>query len=293
MTDITNADGHTLDRLYNNRALVPDHAAHFARWMRNSELARNTPGCHLDLAYGADPHEQLDIFPGSACGAPVLFLIHGGYWRSLDKADYSFVAPAFTRSGACVVIPNYSLCPEVPIADIVLQMVKALAWTWRNVAAHGGDPLRITLVGHSAGGHLVAMLMTCLWQAYADDLPSKLIKNGLSISGLYELDSVRRSPYLQDSLQLTAALARMASPAGLPRPTLSSGRGALYSVVGGQESAAFLHHNRLLQKAWGKRVVPVCEELPGLNHFSILEALTEPGQRLHGLALELLHGGEA
>lgn len=288
-----NADAAALDRLYNNRALVPDHAAHFARWTRDSGVARSAPGCHLDLAYGEGSDERLDIFQGAASGAPVLLLIHGGYWRSLDKADYAFVTPAFTRSGACVVVPNYSLCPAVTIVHILLQMVRALGWTWRHVAAYGGDPARITLVGHSAGGHLVAMLMTCLWQDYADDLPPKLVKNGLSISGLYELESVRRTPFLQDSLQLTAAQVQMASPAWLPPPTVSRRRGVLYSVAGGGESAAFLHHNKLIRKAWGQRVVPVCEELPGLNHFSILEALTQPGQRLHQLACELLFDARA
>lgn len=283
-------DGNTLDRLYNNRALVPDYAEHFSRWIQASAVARQTLSCQLDVPYGAGPSETLDIFPGSAARAPVLVFLHGGYWRSLDKADHSFIAPAFTLSGACVVIPNYALCPAVTIPHIVLQMVKALAWTWQHVAEYGGDPRRITVVGHSAGGHLAAMMLACVWKAYSEDLPAGLVKNALSISGLYELQSIMHAPFLQESLRLDAAQVKKASPAWLPPPKVSGGRGALYTVAGGAESAAFLMHNELIQRAWGKRMVPVCEALPGLNHFSILEALTQPGHRLHQLASELLLG---
>lgn len=279
-----------MDRLYNNRALVPDYANHFARWTQASAVARQTSSCRLDVPYGDAPSETLDIFQGSGVKAPVLVFLHGGYWRSLDKADHSFIAPVFTQSGACVVIPNYALCPAVTIAHIILQMVQALSWTYRHIARYGGDPRRITVAGHSAGGHLATMMLACEWKAYSEGLPARLVKNALSISGLYELDSIRHTPFLQESLQLDAAQVKKASPAWLPPPKVLGGRGVLYTVAGGAESAAFLQHNELIQQAWGKRVVPVCEALPGLNHFSILEALTQPGHRLHQLAHRLLFG---
>jgi arylformamidase len=222
----------------------------------------------------------------------VLVFLHGGYWRGLDKADHSFVAPPFTQAGACVVVPNYALCPAVTVPQIVLQMVQALAWTWRHVAEYGGDPSRITVAGHSAGGHLAAMLLACQWQGWAADLPTRLVRNALSISGLFELDSIRRTPHLQVDLRLTPAQARKSSPAWLPSPGVARGRGQLYSVAGGDESPAFLLHNRLIRQAWGRRVVPVCEVMPGLNHFSMLGALAQPGSRVNQLALALLanHG---
>ena len=273
-----------LDRMYNNRLLVPGHAAHFARWAEESRKAREQLPCQLNLHYGDSPGETLDVFPAcevhSDNGAPVLVFIHGGYWRSLDKADHSFIAPTFTRAGACVVVLNYALCPAVTIVQIVQQIAKALAWTWRHVAGFGGDPGRITVAGHSAGGHLAAMLLA---NDRKSDLPQALIKNALSISGLYDLEPIRHTPFLKD-LNLTPEQVRQASPVLLPHPP----QGTLYSVAGGDESEEFLRQNRLIQQTWGSDTVPVCEFLPGLNHFSVLEALIEPSHRLNRLALELL-----
>lgn len=287
------------DGMYNMRAMVPDFARHLAAWTARSIDARQDPGCQLDVPYGIGDGETLDVFRASgdaggssrdgAAKAPVLVFLHGGFWRSLDKSDHSFVAPAFTQAGACVVVPNYALCPgtemhPVTVPHITLQMVKALVWVWRNIDQYGGDPARITVAGHSAGGHLAAMMLACVWQACAEDLPAALVRNALSISGLHELESIRRTPFLQQDLRLTPEDACRASPAWMPPPR----QGRLYSVCGGDESAEFLRQNSLIGQRWGRRAVPVCDALPGLNHFSILDALVQPDSRLHRLARDLL-----
>lgn len=276
-------DAQWLEQMYNNRARVPEYAQHFERWARESERARRELPCTLDIAYGEDPGERLDVFPASKPHSPVLVFIHGGYWRSLDKREHAFVAPAFAPD-ACVVVPNYDLCPDITIPGIVMQMVRALAWTARHAGEHGGDAHRITVVGHSAGGHLAAMLLLCDWRSIDPSLPADLVTRALSISGLYDLEPLRNTPSLQESLQLTPEQVRQASPALLPPPAA----GRLYTVAGGRESMEFLRHNELIRQAWGSKCVPVCEALPGLNHFSIVEALTQPGHRLHQLAQELL-----
>ena len=214
----------------------------------------------------------------------MVVFIHGGYWRSLDKAEHSFVAPALHEAGAAVVVPNYALCPAVTIPEITLQMVRALAWTWRHARSFNGDASRITVIGHSAGGHLAAMMLACQWPAAAADLPQQVVKNALSISGLYDLEPLAHTPFLKADLRLVPDDIRRASPAFLPAPR----QGQLYTVAGGNESPEFLRHNRLIQQAWGPAVVPVCEALPGLNHFSVVEDLLVRGSRLHQLAGDLL-----
>lgn len=275
-----------LDRMYNNRALVPEHAMHFARWTDASEDAREAHLCQTNVAYGQGPMETLDVFPSNKSGAPVVVFIHGGWWRALDKSQHSFIAPAFKNLGGCVFLPNYALCPAVTIPQITLQMVQALAWVYRNAKKFGGDPNRIYVVGHSAGGHLAAMLLDCLWPAYGKDLPADLVKGAMSISGLYDLEPIMHTPFLKADLRLTPEQVRLASPALLPAPK----KGVLYAVAGAQESAEFIRHNKLIQQAWGKQVVPVCETIPERNHFSVLEDLTAPWQHLHQLAIRLVFG---
>jgi arylformamidase len=291
-TTPTRPDPAWLDRQYNNRALVPEHAAHFARWASDSAQARQRLPALLDVTYGHGAGETLDVFPASRKAgrppAPVLVFIHGGYWRSLDKSDHSFVAPAFVDQGACVVVPNYALCPAVTIPQIALQMTQALAWVYRHIGAHGGDPQRITVVGHSAGGHLAAMLLACDWARVGAGLPAALVKNALSISGVFDLAPLRQTPFLRDSLRLNAQQVRQASPAGFPAPPLLDGRGELFAVAGADESDEFVRQNQLIQTAWGPEVVPVCETLAGLNHFSVLDSLVQPRHRLHRLAQRLL-----
>lgn len=277
-------DGRWHDVMYNNRARVPDSEDVMRLWAERSEAARATPACELNVAYGDDATEKLDIFMTQRQDAPVLVFIHGGYWRAMDKKDHSFLGPAFAEEGACVVIPNYALCPAVTVPDIVLQMVRAVAWTWRNIARFGGDPDRITVAGHSAGGHLAAMMLACTWDRHSGDLPPYVVRSALAISALHDLDPIMRTPFLQADLRLTPEQVERASPARLPPPA----RGTLYTAVGGEESAEYLRLNRLIQERWGEQRVPVCEAFPGLNHFSILDALATPGHRLHRLARELL-----
>lgn len=292
--DLQDASWH--DRMYNNRALVPDSAAYLERWARRSADVRIKHVCTLDIVYGSLPSETLDIFApqvaAPAAGAPVLVFIHGGYWRALDKFDHSFVAPAFTAAGCLVVVVNYALCPgtadaPVSIALIGEQMERAVQWVWEHVADYGGDPARISVVGHSAGGQLAAFLLATPWQTRSPRLPANVVRSALSISGVHDLEPILRTPLLQTVLQVTTDEVQRCSPCRLPPPA----HGTLLCAVGGNESAEFLRQNQLMQRAWGEGLVPRAEALPGLNHFSVLDTLAEPGTKLHAMALELLNQG--
>jgi arylformamidase len=272
-----------LDQQYNNRALVPDFASHMEKWAKASAFTREQAACTLDVPYGDDATEKLDVFHTTAANAPVLVFIHGGYWRALDKSDHSFVAPSFTAAGALVVVPNYAMAPAVTVEHITLQMVKAVEWVWRHAPEHGGDPSRIVVAGHSAGGHLAAMMVSTRWKQVADDLPANLVHGALAISGLYDLEPIRHTPFLQKDLQLTPASVRRLSPAFFPRP-----KGKLHALVGADESSEFIRQNQLIRDVWGPTAVPVCEKVAGANHFSVLKHLADPDARLHQLGLKLL-----
>lgn len=278
------ADPAWLAKQYDNRARVPGHARIFDGWAQASALSRERCDCALDVRYGEGEGGLLDVFPAEAPGSPVLVFIHGGYWRSLDKSQFSFVAPAFVAQGAMVVVPNYALCPAVSVEHITLQVAAAVVWAWRHAAAHGGDAARIALVGHSAGGHLAAMLLACRWKELDAAMPAAPLAGALSISGLYDMEPLRHVPSLQADLRLTPASVTRLSPAFFARP-----KGVkLYATVGADESAEFLRHNRLIRDQWGPSTVPVCETVPGKNHFDVLESLADPKGRLHELALRLL-----
>jgi arylformamidase len=282
MTEVTPSPA-WYDAQYNNRARIPEHPAILQHWAEASARAYARPGWVLDLAYGDDASERLDMLPAAQPGAPVLVYIHGGYWRALDKRDQSFLAPPFADAGAMVVLANYALCPAVTIEHIVLQLVRALVWVYRNAQAHGGDPARIVVAGHSAGGHLATMLLACDWKAVAPDLPVDLVKAALSISGLYELQPLRHAPFLAADIGLTEASALRLSPAAMRAPS----QGSLVTVVGGDESEEFHRQAELIGRAWGPRVI-AAERVPGRNHMDVLHELADAGSRTHGMALELL-----
>jgi arylformamidase len=278
-----------LEAQFNNRARVPEHAAIFERWARASERVREGLTTKADMRYGGGPNETFDIFPARKPDSPVLVFIHGGWWRSLDKRDHSFVAASLVSAGAMVVVPNYALCPgtsarPTSIETITLQMVRALESVYRYAERFGGNPRHIVVAGHSAGGQLAAMMLQCEWQRVAADLPADLVRAALSISGVHDLEPVRQTPSLQADLRLTPEAVNKLSPAYMAAPE----RGRLYAAVGALESEEFLRQTRLIQEAWGPQTVPVCETVPDTNHFTVLRSLADPEGRLHHLALELL-----
>jgi arylformamidase len=272
------------DEQYNNRARIPEHPSILQNWADSSARALARHRDMVEMAYGSDSSEKLDIFPAASPMSPVLVYIHGGYWRALDKRAQSFVAPPFVEAGAMVVLPGYALCPAVTIEHIALQLARALSWVHRHAERFGGDSQRIVVAGHSAGGHLATLLLTCDWRGVDAGLPADVVKGALSISGLYDLAPLRHAPFLANDINLTAAAAVRLSPAAMAPPR----HGLLATVVGAQESEEFLRQTALIASAWGPRTVIACETVPQRNHMSVLYELADPQSRTHRLGLELL-----
>jgi arylformamidase len=277
------ADKQELERQYNNRALVPDHAQYFARWAESSKRARATLSCQLDRRYGDMPGEALDYFPARNGDGACMMFIHGGYWRSLDKRDFSFLAPAWVQAGVSVAVVNYDLCPKVTIEEIVRQMLRASRWLWLHAGELGIDAGRLYVSGHSAGGHLVAMLMAALFPMFDPRLPKDLWKGGLAISGVYDLTPLPQVDFLQADLRLDAESARRLSPAFLPPAT----RAPVMTCVGADESGEFRRQNALLGERWGSAFAGDIP-MPGKNHFSVVDGLAEPASALFAGARKLM-----
>jgi len=273
---------------YNARAAVPEHPAIFARWAERSAAARAEAGRRVrpDLAYGDGPNETLDLFLPDRTGAPLHVFLHGGYWQALDKKDFGFVAPPLVAEGIAVAVVNYALCPAVRVGDIVNQVRRALAWLWREGEGLGFDRDRIHLSGHSAGGQLVAMMMATDWPRRAPDLPADLVKSGLSISGVFELEPLIGTS-INAKLGLDAEEARAVSPMGLTPATGAP----LVLAVGGEESAEFHRQSAAFGAHWSALGTPVrWVPLPGRNHMTACEALAEAGHPLFRAAVELALG---
>lgn len=270
-----------IDREYNAAAAVPESGALVARWMRESERVRATLPCRPGLRYGPTRAESLDLFPAGP-GAPLHLFFHGGYWRRFSAHEFSFLAEPLVAAGVAVAIVNYALCPEVTIDEITRQARAAVAWAFAHARELGCEVDRLTVSGHSAGGHLVAMLASTDWPG-AYDLPADCIKAGLALSGLFDLRPFPWS-YLQPSLQLTLEQVVRNSPLDrLPE------RGPpLLVAVGGAESAEFRRQSRDYAQVWRSRgLESELLEVGGANHFTVLDALADPRSALHARLLRL------
>ena len=270
---------------YNNRAAVPDHARWFARWGELSAAAYASERVVRDLRYGPGPKETLDLFaPRTPARATFLFL-HGGYWRSLDKAEHAFVAPPLTARGIVVAVANYDLCPGASIAAIVEETARAVAWLVREGGGRGANTGRLVVGGHSAGGHLAAMSACALWPQWDPDLPADLVAGVVSVSGLYDLEPLRHTTFLGPDLALDEAGAFRASPAWMTPATGAP----VVTAAGGLESESFKAQSALLAQRWPRNVVADLP-MPGRNHLTVVDALAEPGNPLFEAALGLCRG---
>lgn len=268
-----------LDAQYNLRAAVKDAIEHLGEGARRSGVFRAKAAVQLDVPYGPAHGERVNLYAARKAGAPVLVFVHGGYWQRLDKNDFDYVAEPFVAAGAAVVNVNYTLAPRATMDEIVRQVRAAVAWTWREARSFNGDPARIHVAGHSAGGHLAAMAALTAWDGFAPGLPADAVKSAVAISGLYDLEPVRHT-YLNDALKLDAAAARRNSPMLFVR----RGAAPLSLAVGAGETAEFVRQQRDFAAAMAAAgAPPETAEIPDRHHFDVIHDLAEPASKLHAM----------
>jgi arylformamidase len=259
---------------YNNRARVPEHPPIIAGWAKDAEVYRAVSSWQR-LRYGPTERQEIDFFPASDLGHIVVF-IHGGYWQALDRSFFSHMARGLNARGISVAVPGYDLCPQVSVADIIVQM-KAAA---RELARLGR---RLVVSGHSAGGHLAACLLATDWKAVSPEVPADLVSAAYAISGLFDLEPLVGTS-VNAALRLDAASARAASPLHWPAPR----GGILDAVVGGAESNEYLRQSRLMAETWGRAGLATrYEAIPDANHFTVIAPLADPRSAMTARLAEL------
>jgi arylformamidase len=264
---LTNAE---LNAQFTPRVAVPEHEMWLRRGAEASRKARESLAGRLDIRYGAGPLQTLDCFPAAHRNAPVQVFIHGGYWRALDKSDFSYVAPPLVAAGAMVLVVNYDLCPAVTLDRIVEQTREALVWIHRNATDLGGDPERVFLSGNSAGAHLVAMMLAHDWRGQG--LPGDLIKGACCITGIYDVEPVLRIE-TNSEIRLRPEMVARNSPLFLPLRSAAP----VIVAAGGAEAPEWIRQSVEYEAMLRDVGVPTAFHLvPDTNHFSVTATLAEP-----------------
>lgn len=271
MLDLHFSNREERDRQYNARDTVPDYMVFVNEYTELSRQVRETVPGFVDLAYGQQPAEKLDLFiaPGKQ-PAPVFVFIHGGYWRALSKDDSSLMANVFTQAGVAVAALDYALAPAATLEEMVRQTRSAIAWLYRHAAQYGIDPQQIHIGGSSAGGHLAGMLLASGWQREFK-VPENVIRSACLLSGLFDIVPLCDT-HINEWMQLTPERAQLLSPLfHLPDHACS-----LTLAVGGRETDGFKRQTAVYAQAWQQRGFPLqIVDMPQQNHFDLVLELAD------------------
>jgi arylformamidase len=263
---------------------APQNSQTAARLSALSEAtcARRPP---LRRSYGPTATEQLDIYPTAAAKAPIFVMIHGGGWRGGLAKDTAFAADTIVGAGAHYIVPDFigSEAAGGDLRVIVDQVLRSIAWVYRNAASFGGDPARIYLGGHSSGGHLCAAALVTDWQ---DDygLPADLIKGGLLMSGIYDLHTVRTSKFAPQ-LAITDEIEQAMSP----QRRIEALHAPIIVTCGGAEAPEFRRQSRAFVAAATAAGKPAeLIEAAHFGHLEMAESLGSPYGPNGSAALRLM-----
>ena len=255
----------------NNGAAVAGSANIVADWDRRSVSLRARYPDHLDLRYGPRERNRIDVLK-VADGAPMVLFIHGGYWQMRAKENFTVVAEGLLAQRINVALIGYTLAPDATLDAIVAEIHTGIDHLAVQLPALGGDSNGLVVAGWSAGGHLTAMALS-----------HPKVRAGMAISGIYDLEPIRHS-YLNDKLRLDEAMSRRNSPMALnsgPLKPLALVAGSAELPLLRQQTAEFAAH----RARHGLSVT--YEEIPGADHFSIMDALISPQGRITTLIRQL------
>jgi acetyl esterase/lipase len=255
----------------NNGVHVPESADLVAGWDRRSREMRLQYSDHLDLRYGPRERNRIDFFKVGE-KAPTLLFIHGGYWQTRAKETFALFAGGPMAHGINAALIGYTLAPDATLDQIVGEIHAGIDFLAGQMPALGGDGKGIVVSGWSAGGHLTSMALS-----------SPHVRAGMAISGIYDLEPIRHS-YLNAKLGLDEATSRRNSPmmqaGGAPKP-LSLVVGDAELPLLRQQTADFAGHR-------ARYGLPVTyEEIPGANHFTIMNEMLSPAGRITTLIRQL------
>jgi acetyl esterase/lipase len=250
-----------LDDAYDNVGHVPDAEGFAPRWAADADVFRGrtavTGRARLGLMYGHGTRQVMDLFLPDTPPDGLMVFVHGGYWRRFERSLFSHFAAGVLAHSQAVMMPSYDLVPRVRISDISRQVAQAITVASHEVAG----PIR--LVGHSAGGHLVARMLA---PGMLDEDVRARITHVMPISPVSDLRPLLGTRMNAD-FQLTAAEAKAESPIYQPVPEIP-----VTVWVGAEERPAFLDQAKWLAEVW--ECGHVVE--PERHHFDVIESLLDP-----------------
>jgi acetyl esterase/lipase len=255
----------------NNGVAVADSTATVAGWERRSAEMRTRFPDHIDLGYGPRERNRID-FLKAGDKAPTLLFIHGGYWQARAKEVFSIVAEGPMAHGINVALIGYTLAPDATLDEIVAEIHAGIGFLTKQLPALGAASDGIVVSGWSAGGHLTSMALS-----------HPQVRAGMAISGIYDLDPIRHS-YLNVKLRLDGPMSRRNSPMMQPDGPIKP----LSLVVGSAELPLLRKQTADFAGHRARYGLPVTyEEIPGADHFSIMQEMMSPNGRITTLIRQL------
>ncbi|MEE9388500.1 MAG: alpha/beta hydrolase [Paracoccaceae bacterium] len=248
---------------YANAAYIK-HAESFPlKWQQQAQNWREHANARLDIPYGPDARQKLDLFLPKQRPKGLAMFIHGGYWQAFGRKDWSHLAAGCVARGWAVAVPSYRLAPDVRIADITQDIVAALEMAAGMIAG----PIAVT--GHSAGGHLSAR-MVCDGVGLAPGVQGRIARVA-PISPVADLRPLLGLD-MNEVLRLDDAEAAAESPV-LCAPVAKVG---VDVWVGANERPVFIEQAGWLADAWDGALYIE----PGKHHFDVIDALADPKSAL-------------